>query len=333
MKDQGTPTLDRRTFLHGAAACGAHIALLAAARPLHAARVFGPGPRSRVAVREPWARIEQVADGIWAVISTPLEDRTTLCNGGIIRGRSGVLVIEAFAQPAGAKWLAEQARELAGRWPDDVVLTHYHGDHTGGLAGYAGDGAAPRSIDTRATAVTRDLVLEQDRGRGEAPSSEKSRMLAGSTAIDPGRETVIDLGDRTVRIIPRDGHTKSDVTIEIDEPGVVFCGDLVWNRMFPNYVDAVPSRLFASLEGLVRERRDTVYVPGHGPLADAADFRLYIAVLDAVEEAGRAAAAKGQTAAEAAAGFRLPDPVADWHLFSPRYFETAIGAWLKELRG
>jgi glyoxylase-like metal-dependent hydrolase (beta-lactamase superfamily II) len=320
---------DRRAFLRDAAACGAHIALLAAASPLRAARVFGPGPLSRVVHREPWARIEQVSDGIWAVISTPLEDRTTLCNGGIIRGRSGVLVIESFAQPAGAKWLAEKARELTGRWPDETVLTHYHGDHTGGLAGYVLDGRRPR---TRSTATTRDLVQAQDRQRGADPASDKSAMLAASLAIDPARESSIDLGDRKVRIIPRDGHTKSDVTVEVDEPAVVFCGDLVWNRMFPNYVDAVPSRLAAAVDGLVRDRADTVYVPGHGPLADAPDLRLYIEVIDAVEAAARKAAETGASAAEAASGFRLPDPAVEWTLFSPRYFETAIGAWLKELR-
>jgi glyoxylase-like metal-dependent hydrolase (beta-lactamase superfamily II) len=322
--------LDRRGFLRGAAACGAHIALLAGARPLHALRVFGPGPDSRPVMREPWARIEEVSDGIWAVISTPLEDRTTLCNGGIIRGRSGVLVIEAFAQPAGAKWLAEQARVLAGRGPDETVLTHYHGDHTGGLAGY---GVERGGMRTHATAVTRDRVLEQDRGRGQDMTSDKVRMLEGSVAIDPALETVIDLGDRKVRVVPRDGHTQSDVTVEIEEPSVVFCGDLVWNRMFPNYMDAVPSRLSASVRALARGTAGTVYVPGHGPLAGAEDLRLYTAVIDAVEEAARGAAAKGQSAAEAAATFRLPEPAGDWHLFNPRYYETAIGAWLKELRG
>src|SRR5690606_29904210 len=143
------------------------------------------------------------------------------------------------------------------------------------------------------------------------------------------RETVIDLGGRTVRIIPRDGHTRSDVTVELDDPAVVFCGDLVWNAMFPNYVDAIPSRLSRSVASLMRST-PTVYVPGHGPIASAQDMQLYRTVLDAVEAAARAAKARGQSAAEAAASFRLPAEAVEWTLFSPRYFETAIGAWLRE---
>jgi len=327
---EGSTPIDRRQFLQGCAACGAHIALLASASPLGAARTFAAAQDSNVVVREPWARIEEVADGIWAVISTPLEDRTTICNGGIIRGSGGVLVVESFASPAGATWAAEQARALTGRWPDAIMLTHYHSDHTSGLAGYAT--GADTWPPTHSTAVTRDLVVAQDRQNDVDPQSVKERMLAGCTVIDPARQSTIDLGNRTVRIFPRDGHTKSDVTLEIGDPPVIFCGDLVWNRMFPNYMDAIPSHLDASVRSLLVDRFDTVYVPGHGAIANAGDLFTYVRVLNAVEEAARNAVTAGTTAAEAAGSFTLPASVGEWTLFSPRYFETAISAWLKELR-
>ena len=102
--------------------------------------------------------------------------------------------------------------------------------------------------------------------------------------------------------------------------------------MFPNYVDAIPSRLSRAVRELTRTS-STVYVPGHGPLAGAGDIQLYVMLLDSVEQAARAAKSKGQTAADAAAEFKLPTEVSRWTLFSPRYFETAIGAWLRELGG
>jgi len=99
---EGSTPIDRRQFLQGCAACGAHIALLASASPLGAARTFAAAQDSNVVVREPWARIEEVADGIWAVISTPLEDRTTICNGGIIRGSGGCSPTTTRTTPAGS---------------------------------------------------------------------------------------------------------------------------------------------------------------------------------------------------------------------------------------
>ncbi len=318
----------RRAFLRAGGSCMAWLFGLHAAAPERWRRVFAQ-ERGTVVAREPWGRIEQVADGVWAMISTPLEDRTTLCNGGIVRGRAGVLIIESFARPEGAAWLAQQARALTGRGPDQIVLTHYHGDHTAGVAGYAGAGSDPRVY---VTDRTRALVREQDGRRPEPPASERTRLLDAARLLDPGQPTRIDLGDRVVTVVPRTGHTASDVTIEIEEPAVVFCGDLVWNQMFPNYVDAVPSRLSQAVRALVRDA-GTVWVPGHGPLADAAALQSFIGLLDDVEAAARRAHEAGTNAQDAAAAYRLPPALAEWTLFNPRYFEIAIGAWLRELQG
>jgi hypothetical protein len=84
---------------------------------------------------------------------------------------------------------------------------------------------------------------------------------------------------------------------------------------------------------LVRAANPETYVPGHGPIADAEALDRYIDLLDHVEAAAREALAAGQTAEEAGARYRLPGAVEDWHLFSPSYFEVAIGAWLDELGG
>ncbi|MCI0433953.1 MAG: MBL fold metallo-hydrolase [Gemmatimonadetes bacterium] len=320
-------TRTRRAFLRESGSCLAHVLGPQAVAPWFATRAFA-AERGHTVAREPWGRIERVSDGIWALISTPLEDRTTLCNGGIVRGRTGVLVIESFARPEGASWLAEQARELTGRRPDHVVLTHYHSDHTAGIAGYAGAAASPQ---LHMTERTRELVRQADARRTETAAPARIAMLDRARAIDPTRPGTLDLGDVRVTIAPHDGHTASDVSIEIADPPVVFCGDLVWNRMFPNYVDAVPSRLSRSVRALLRYP-STTYVPGHGPLADDPELRGYIELLDDVEAAARRAHERGMDAAAAATEYRLPAAMAAWTLFSPRYFETAIGAWLKELR-
>jgi glyoxylase-like metal-dependent hydrolase (beta-lactamase superfamily II) len=269
-----------------------------------------------------------LADGIWALVSTPLDDRTTLCNGGIVAGQDGLLVIESFASDQGARWMAEQARRLAGRWPTHVVVTHYHGDHSGGLEGSGGD--ADERPGFHLSEVTVGLIRAADaRGEGRVPRA-RADILAGAEPLDPRQETSLDLGGRAVRVIPRSGHTASDVTVELVDPSIVFCGDLVWNEMFPNYVDAVPSLLSASVRGLRRER-NTVYVPGHGPLADQDALDRYIAVLDHVESSARRAFERGVPSSAAADEFRLPADLGEWFLFNPGYFERALAAWGREL--
>ena len=340
MRDPTRPS--RRDFV----SCAGHLALAAAAAPRALRAAWARAPLGPVVAREPFGSLERVADGVWALVSTPLGgDRTTVSNGGIVAGRDGVLAIEGFNQPEGARWLAGKARELTGRWPTHVVLTHYHADHANGLAGYREGETHPA---LRATMATRELVLLRNRPAAAPAAADSAQLaqaaraatafgalsaaLADVVLLGAGAPTAIDLGGRTVRVVPRAGHTASDVSVELDEPSVVFCGDLVWNGMFPNYVDAAPTRLAASVRAL-RRRQPTVYVPGHGALAREADYDRYVAVLDEVERAARAARAAGTSAADAGARFALPAALGEWALFNKAFFERAFAAWYRELDG
>jgi glyoxylase-like metal-dependent hydrolase (beta-lactamase superfamily II) len=317
--------IPRRAFLVGASSCAAHLALLATVGPTRPWPWRGMG-QDPVVAREPFGYLERIGDGVWALVSTPLGgERATLANGGLIAGRDGVLAIEGFFQPAGARWLAERSLELTARWPTHVAVTHYHADHANGLAGYLRGETRPA---VRATAVTRDLVLERNRA-AEAATLD---ALREAEVLAPGAETELDLGGRTVRALPHDGHTPSDVALVVEEQGIVFCGDLVWHGMFPNYVDARPARLRAAVAALPRDP-GTTYVPGHGPVGRAVELDRYVGVLDEVERAARAGHAAGQPVADAAAAFRLPSALGEWTLYGPTFFERAFTAWYRELDG
>ena len=315
-------TLSRRDFLAQSGSCAAHLALAATFSP-SLARTWARAPRGPVVAREPFGSLEQVADGVWALISTPLGgDRTTLSNGGIIAGRNAVLAIEGFNLPAGAAWLAGKAKELTGRWPTHVALTHYHADHANGVAGYLSTGDHP---SIRVTGSTRDQVLAKN-----GADAARADALKDVVMIPPDAASSLDLGGRTVRITPRAGHTSSDVSLALDAPDVIFCGDLVWNAMVPNYVDAMPTQLRKSVTALRRPGDRTTYVPGHGGLAKAADFDRYVAMLDEIEKGARAAHAAGKTPAEAGATYALPPSLGEWTLFGKTFFERAFSAWYKE---
>jgi glyoxylase-like metal-dependent hydrolase (beta-lactamase superfamily II) len=233
-----------------------------------------------------------------------------------------VLIVEGFGSDEGAAWMSAQAELLTGKRPTHVVVTHYHGDHCNGLHGFGTGATAPRMT---ATARTRALIAERSR------VPEERRVLP-EPVIRLEEPDVVDLGGRTVRLVPTDGHTPSDVALHLDDPPVVFCGDLVWNGMFPNYIDADPPRLAASVRALGADE-GTVYVPGHGTLADAAAMRTYANLLDHVGAAARSAIAAGRPIEDAAAEYKLPADVADWTLFNAQYFRTAFQAWQRALVG
>ncbi len=275
--------------------------------------------------REPFGRLEEVGHGLYAFISTPLSgDYTTVCNGGIILGDSGILVVEAFQTPEGGRWMAEKARDLGGRWPTHVLVTHYHGDHSSGVEGFdTGPGSFPRLLST---ALTRDLRAER---LPEDASPALRARWADVVLVAQDAPSELDLGGRIVHFTPREGHTASDVTVDLPEDDLTWCGDLMWNGMFPNYMDAVPSLLSRAVRR-IQSRNRRLYVPGHGPLADAQDFSRYVEVLQGVEETARRALRQGWTAEEAANRHRIPPALGEWTLFNPSYFQRAIEAWLTE---
>jgi glyoxylase-like metal-dependent hydrolase (beta-lactamase superfamily II) len=315
--------MNRRDLLRLGGSCTAHLVLAG-----RAGVAIGAQPAGRAAAlvaEETWGRLERIADGVWAVISTPLsgapDARRTLSNGGIVAGKAGVVIVEAFASPEGARWMAEHAKRLTGRPPTHVVVTHHHGDHSAGLLGYRDGATGPAYITTT---ETRQRIGLRAAALGDA--------LASAQLVEAGAPTVIDLGGRKIALTGRSGHTASDVTVLVDDPAVSFGGDLLWNHFFPNYVDAIPSRLSQAVRALSGQTGVT-HVPGHGALFGADDLTHYIALIDAVEAAARKAHAAGTPAADAAKAFALPPSLGAWTMFSGNYAEVALRAWERELRG
>jgi cyclase len=311
--------MTRRSFVESLGGCAAHVLWMSAGAGA-ASRLWAQQPLGKVVQTEAWGRLEEVGPGMWAMVSTPLagprgsDAWRTVCNGGIIAGRDEVLLIEAFATPEGAAWLADAAQRLTGRPPTLAVVTHFHGDHTGGIAAYV---THSPTIPVRSTPTTRDLLKDK------TPLPDPVIPEAGGSELN--------LGGRVVRLTPRLGHTPSDVTLEVSDPHVLWCGDLVWNRMFPNYVNAIPSKHAASLRAILAQP-EARYVPGHGPLAQRADLERLLALLDDVEAKARAAIASGEPLEQAASRYALPQDVADWAMFSPSYFKVAFEAWARELK-
>jgi glyoxylase-like metal-dependent hydrolase (beta-lactamase superfamily II) len=187
------------------------------------------------------------------------------------------------------------------------------------LLGYRDGAADPIFVTTAET-----------RQRLGARGQEMTDALGSAQLVERGAPTSIDLGGRRIVITPRSGHTASDLSIMVDDPAVLFGGDLLWNRHFPNYVDAIPSVLSREVRSM-SSQRNVVRVPGHGAVFAGDDLTSYIGVLDAVEEAARRARAAGTPAIEAAKTFTLPASLGEWTMFGGNYFEVALRAWEREL--
>ncbi len=318
----------RRSFLKLGAGCAAHLLLNSACAPRRQ-RLAWTAPQDPTVTTTPFARLEAIGPDAWALISTPLGgDRTTFANGGIIAGRSGVVAIEGLYRTAGATWLAEQARALTGRWPTHVVLTHYHVDHASGVAGFANGGAMPR---IHATAPTR---AQASSGGAVAPPKDAAfdKVMADVVVVPTNGTSRIDLGNRILTLEPFSGHTSSDLAVHDEDARLHWSGDLVWYKMFPNFVDATPTQLATSVRALAKrlDVKGARLVPGHGARIEADGMRTYLGLLESLEGAARAGHAAGTPAATVAASYAVPASLGDWMAAKPSV-ERAMNAWYKEL--
>ncbi len=316
--------MNRRTFLTHSASCSGYLAALAAFHPGWNTKLFAQQNYGKVVAEQKWGRLEQIAPGVYAMISTGFttNDFTTVCNSGIIAGETGTLVIEGTMQPQGAAWIAAQAKKLTGRAPTDLVVTHFHGDHVNGHPGYEIDGKRPK---TWVTAPTRKAAE-----KNFAKASPQIAKFHDVQIVGTDSPTKIDLGGRTVTIQPRRGHTSSDVTIEISDPEVIWTGDLYFNRIFPNYGDATPPLLNDFADHLA-SRDQAIIVPGHGPIADQAAVAVYDEFLKTIEAAAKKSHAAGTPAKQAAEAYKLPAAQEDWFIWSPENISRAFHAWYRVL--
>lgn len=286
--------------------------------PVLARRIFSAS-RDEVVVREKWGRIEKVAENIWVLISTLDEqDFTTVCNGGIVAGDKGVLVIESSMSTTGARWLSDWAEKLTGRLPTDVVATHYHADHSAGIAGLYDDSRSPKLWLTESTEKQIRLTRPDD-------------VLPETIhRIGTAQPASIDLGNRKINIAARSGHTDSDVTLEVSDPNIIWAGDLFFNQMVPNYSDSNPAVLNQQVDLLKRDT-ETRYIPGHGAIASATDLKTYREFLAMIGDAAQRAFDAGKEAESAGKEFVLPEPFADWYIYSPQVMPNAFAAWYRQL--
>lgn len=169
-----------------------------------------------------------------------------------------VVVIEAPLNAAYAKKQLELIRTITAKPIRYVLVTHHHGDHTGGLSVFAAEGATIVVPAGAAVAIGRQL----DRAGVHAPKiaevAERRTFGAGALAIDVHRIAT--------------SHAETNLLIHLPSQKLLFQGDLFY---FPER-GAVPPAfpVTADLDRAIRQLRlDVARIAGvHGRVATAADM-------------------------------------------------------------
>lgn len=206
----------------------------------------------------------------------------------LLVGDEYIVLIDDGVNPV-AKLMIDKAAEIAGRPVDFLINTHLHGDHVGANAAFAETGAMIVAHDN----VRKRLAIDPSPAGGPAGLPVMTFSDAVTFHVNDHDAFVFHVAA---------AHTDGDAIIHFRDINVIHAADVFFNNLFP-FIDldnggSVAGFLAAQRRLVALADADTIIIPGHGPLANAADLQTAIDML--VDARARVAAlvSEGKTEAE-----------------------------------
>jgi cyclase len=179
-----------------------------------------------------------------------------------LTGKDALLLVDAsYARTASQ--VMEEIRRFSSLPIRYLVVTHYHGDHTGGNA-IIGKDAHIVSQENCKASMLKNLKPE------ETPES------IGAPQETFEKEMTIRLGDETVKLIYLGpAHTSGDTVVIFEKAKVIHAGDIFFNGM-PPYIDVgdgSDTGNWVNIIGKLGEKYpDYQVIPGHGSATTMVEF-------------------------------------------------------------
>jgi glyoxylase-like metal-dependent hydrolase (beta-lactamase superfamily II) len=194
-------------------------------------------------------------------------------NIGVSVGEDAVFVIDDQFAPL-TKRIRAEIRKLTDKPVTFVINTHWHSDHTGGNENFGKAGALILAHDNVRKRLNSEQFIEFLRAR-EAPQPK-----AALPVVTFGADVTFHInGDEIQAIHIPNAHTDGDAIVHFKKSNVVHMGDIFFNGFYP-FIDTSsgghPDGVIAAADRVLAMSDDnTRIIPGHGPVCDKKDLRIY----------------------------------------------------------
>ena len=191
-------------------------------------------------------------------------------NIGVSIGDDGVFIVDDQFAPLSEKIL--DALESLSDEPVRFVLnTHHHGDHTGGNANMAGEGAVIVAHENVRT------ILSSGFTAGDLSQALTAEQRMGLPIVTFTESVDFHINGDSIHVFYNGpGHTGGDAFVYFREDNIIHTGDVFRTTSYPR-VDSGAGGSFqgiiASYEKLLEiSNPDTRFLPGHGVVSDQAEI-------------------------------------------------------------
>ncbi len=121
----------------------------------------------------------------------------------------------------------------------DILVTHHHGDHTGGIA----------------------ELKARHRCRVVAPAGEAAKIPGVDETVREGDS--VKVGNLSARVLETPGHTAGHITFVFDADRLAFAGDTIFSIGCGRVIEGTPEMMWNSLKKLRDLPGDTQIYCGH----------------------------------------------------------------------
>ena len=215
--------------------------------------------------------LKQVSEHVYYVqgkAGIATDNEGFISNAGFIVTDDGVVVVDTLGTPSLANLLLTKIRSVTDKPILKVIISHYHADHIYGLQVFKDLGAeiiAPKGAMDYLSSPTAEERIEERRFSLSPWVNEKTYLVYPDVIISKPMKFkhgkinfILDaLGS---------AHSDGDLTLYVEEEGVLFSGDIIFEGRVPYLGDSNTKKWLDTLIQM-ETGKITALIPGHGPSA------------------------------------------------------------------
>lgn len=232
-------------------------------------------------------------------------------NIAVVSGDDGLFMVDDQFAPLSGK-IKTVIRAISDKPVRFLLNTHWHGDHTGGNANFAKDGATIVAHENVRKLLSENQVMKAFNNR-PVPASPKIALPV--VTFKDGASFHMNGETMTVTHLPS-AHTSGDSFVHFKNANVIHTGDTFFNGFYP-FIDVQHG---GSINGIIDAANvmlkvadgQTKIIPGHGPLGDKAALTRYRDMLIELRSSVAAAMAGGKSVEEVIAAAPTKGLDAKW---------------------
>jgi len=227
-------------------------------------------------------------------------------------GTDGILMVDTQFAPLSDK-IKAAVKAISPLPIKYAIVTHYHGDHTGGIANFQKDGTivlAQDNIRLRILGGTTNGLTGNKTAPLSGDAIPKETYAGGTKEITVG-------GRKAILTHYYNAHTDGDTGVYFPDANVLATGDIMNNNHRYQTIDFanggdIRGMIRATNEWLKLANDQTKVQTGHGPLGNKKSIEDYNAMVKAAREAVEKLVREGKSEAQVVAADPLKELNKTW---------------------